>query len=57
MTPQDVVNKALDYRDGNAVFARWDLTAALTHPNCANCAARFGTNDLAMLRRALWLLG
>jgi hypothetical protein len=57
MTAQEVVDLALDYRDNNDMYARWDLQAALEHPECGNCGTRFGTNDPALLREALELLG
>jgi len=57
VTAQEVVDLALDYRDNNAMYARFDLQAALEHPNCGNCGQRFGTNDPTLLREALALLG
>ena len=61
MTARELVDKALDYRDGNTVYgrdyARFDLLAALEHaPNCSNCEHRFG-NDRALLVEAIALLG
>jgi len=57
MTAQEVLDKALDYRDNNDMYARWDLQAALEHPDCGNCGSRLGTNDPALIREALELLG
>jgi hypothetical protein len=57
MTPQQILNAVLAYREGNRLYARFDLQAALEHaPSCANCTHRFG-NDPAALRAALALLG
>lgn len=57
MTPQEIVDKALDYRNYNVMYARFDLQAALEHaPNCSNCSHRFGS-DVAALAEALELLG
>ena len=56
-TPQELLNKVMRYRDGNAMMARFDLQAAVDHaPGCANCVHRFG-DDLATLQAALDLLG
>ena len=57
MTAQEVLEKVLDYRDGNTMYARFDLVAATEHPDCSSCLNRFGTNDPALFEEALALLG
>jgi len=57
MSAQQIVDKVLDYRDGDTLYARLDLQAALSHsPYCSTCNHRFGS-DPAALRAALELLG
>jgi len=57
VSAQQIVDKVLDYRDGDTMSARFDLQAALDHaPYCSTCAHRFGS-DVAALRAALELLG
>jgi len=57
VTAQQVAQTALDYRDGNAMFARFDLQAALDHgPDCRNCSHRIQA-DTATIREAIHLLG
>ena len=57
MTPRQILNAALAYRDGNVMYARFDLQAALDHgTGCLNCSHRLG-HDTAAIRGALELLG
>lgn len=57
MTAHEIVASALEYRSGNAMYARFDLQAALEHaPGCSNCSHRFGAST-AELELALELLG
>lgn len=56
MSAQEILKKALAYRDGDVMSARYDLQAAMTHtPACSSCAHRYGTNPDAVLE-ALALL-
>ena len=59
MTARDLIDKALEYREGpmRMTYVRFDLQAALEHaPGCENCEHRFG-NDRPLLVEALALLG
>ncbi len=57
MTARELIDKALHYRNGSFIYARFDLLAALEHaPNCSNCEHRLGS-DRALLVEAIVLLG
>jgi hypothetical protein len=54
MTPAEILDAVLDYRSGDAMYARFDLQAALDGvPGAVN---RFGS-DREALKEALRLLG
>jgi hypothetical protein len=58
MSAQELAQKALAYRDGNSMFARFDLQAALDHGRgCRCCKERWGGPTKATIRAAIKLLG
>jgi len=57
VTPEQIVQAALEHRGGNELHAVFDLRAAVEHwPDCANCNERYGS-ELGPIRAALAQLG